>query len=381
LRPGQPARRQRRHDGAPQRREEAGIAQVREERVPDRSDGGTLAAVAEVRGTRGVRHHELAEARHEGSHEQARARRGDPQRDEGVPGTAGEQRGTRPGEQRQHEQRPAPAGEIDHQAGRVELELARIEPDHRHAQTRRDALGEVRGGSHQRVEEQAVAHREPELEGPLALDEGLVALTERVGEHPPERGGVRQRGDRWNDERPYHQRVRDRPARDAIDDALGECVADVRVVERGRRAGAELAAVDECGLRVPGDGGSGERQGGGHHEGDGGATPPAVRHGQIVTVELDGRRLAGPLCGDELELEPPGATVFDALDPGLAQQRLVLVEARREAAQVCRQPWPGLDPECAEQSLVLDPTRRAIAAAGVRSAALDRHASGSVARP
>ena len=184
------------------------------------------------------------------------------------------------------------AGEIDHQAGGVELELARIEPDHRHAQTRRYALREVRGGSHQRVEEQAVAHREPELEGPLALDESLVALAQRVGEHPPERGGVRQRGDHGNDERPYRQRVGDRSARDAVDDALGECVAHVGVVQRGGRARAELAAVDERGLRVPGDGGSGEQQSGGHHEGDGGATPPAVRHGQIVTVELDGRRLA-----------------------------------------------------------------------------------------
>ncbi len=223
---------------------------------------------------RRVRDHELAEARHDGRDEQARPRHRDPQVRERAAYAARQQRARRRRQERCEQQRPSQAGEIVQSARALELEGERIEREDRHAEAGRDPLGHPGRDPAERLVDRALPDRERDGERALPVHERAVPVGDHPGEHPPERGGVRELRDHRDEQGAHGERVWDHAGGERADHAIGEHGAEVGVVERGRGAGRELLRVGQRRAGVPAHRRRGEEQRRGHRRRYGG--PAAV---------------------------------------------------------------------------------------------------------
>ena len=223
-----------------------------------------------------MRDHVLAEPGHRRRDDQASTGHGHSQVYECAADTTGQRRTRGRGEEGGEQQRPAPAGEGGQPPRGGELEVARVEPHHRHPQIGRNRAGDPRREAVEGLEHQPLPERELEPEGRVATDEGAMAIAHRPREHPSECGGVGQRREARNEQRPHGLGIDGHITGEAANHAVGHNRPDLGIVERGGGPAAELAFVHQRRLRVPAHRRGREQQRSQDHESDTG--PFGERH-------------------------------------------------------------------------------------------------------
>ena len=179
---------------------------------------------------RRMRHDELAEPRHRARNEQAGGCHRHPEVEDRAAQAACQQRGAAGSKEAGEQQRPPPAGEIVQEPRAGELEVARVEPEHRHAQVGWDGASGPGRDPLQPLEQQALSHRQLEREGRLTVDERAMPVTDRAREQPAEGGRIGERRNRGDQERAYDQRVGNNAAGKTADHVVGQNRPHVGIV-------------------------------------------------------------------------------------------------------------------------------------------------------